>query len=268
MTTTPMWGRTQVEWTYTDDNLASEIGVFSFQWGLWDAPTLGWVPDPSGLLPGDYTVVQEDASTTSSDWTTLSTWKVTDTLGDLLDPASWHDVHLMPALQTYLAAIRVSSVVKFTKVSSYFLQAPGKGVIPGSSCVSTWTTPPVGEGGTYLLPPQVSVGVSTQSPQLGRKGRGRWYLPPFDTMSVDEGAVVSETVRAATATASAAFLHDAALLSSTGYAHVLIPIVTGHENPTKYGLIEEVRVSCFFDTQRRRRDRLEPTYDAEPVTYG
>ena len=261
------WGRTQVEWTYNVSELETEIGVCSWQWLPFWTGTAGALPPDTGSLPGDWNATLSDVSTTSSDWTTESTWQITPPSGSPFLPSTYHDSVVMPALQTFLTAFNISKCVTFTKVSSYLLASGGRGAIPGSACVSTWTTPPTPAGVIEPVPLQLAAVVSLQTPQLGRKGRGRFFLPVLDLNAIGTDANLVGTQQTAIKSAAAALM-PALYQASTSDVHVgAIPIVTGHTNPLTYGVVKEVRVSSLFDTQRRRRDRLSPSYAVEAVSY-
>jgi hypothetical protein len=130
----------------------------------------------------------------------------------------------------------------------------------GSPTLLTWTSSnPVGINGGEILPLQVSCVASHRTPQLGRHGRGRMFLPPFTGSATDGHGHLSSGTTASIAAAQAALLTSLTYSSSSSGGPHLAPIITGHPW-TNYARINQVRVGNVLDTQRRRRRSLPETY--------
>ena len=106
---------------------------------------------------------------------------------------------------------------------------------------------------------------SHRSAQIGRKGRGRMFLPAVNPNQLDQskGQFTAASVTAAAAAQKA--LLEALTYSpvgpTDGHTHA---IITGKPF-TQYGKIDTVMIGAVPDTQRRRRKSLAQTYTSVPV---
>lgn len=98
-----------------------------------------------------------------------------------------------------------------------------------------------------MLPFQVAVVVSLRSALATRSGRGRFYLPPLTTASLESGRLV-ETDQSAVANYASTYLQA---LDTAGLA----PVIWGRTSLTATP-VTELDVGDVFDTQRRRRGSL------------
>jgi len=107
-----------------------------------------------------------------------------------------------------------------------------------------------------MLPFQCATVISLLTDSATRHGRGRFYLPPLATGTVDGGLISAATITSLD-TAWTAFFDS---LNTDG----LNPVVrnrTGHISTPVTG----ARVGNVFDTQRRRRNKLVEVYTAIAV---
>ena len=107
-----------------------------------------------------------------------------------------------------------------------------------------------------MLPYQCATVISLLTDSATRHGRGRFYLPPLATGTVDGGLISAATITSLD-TAWTAFFDS---LNTDG----LNPVVrnrTGHISTPVTG----ARVGNVFDTQRRRRNKLVEVYTAIAV---
>lgn len=107
-----------------------------------------------------------------------------------------------------------------------------------------------------MLPFQCATVVSLLTASATRHGRGRFYLPPLATGSIDQGRVSA---------ASLAVLDTAwtAYFASLNGDNIT-PVVrnrTGHVSTT----VTSARIGDVIDTQRRRRNKLTETYTVVAV---
>lgn len=109
----------------------------------------------------------------------------------------------------------------------------------------------VGTSTNAPLPPQVSAGVTWLSNSATKEGRGRMYLPSFSTVTVAAGRLGTAS-RGIVKIGADNFL---ASLSGAGAT----PIVFNRKTLAAT-VITIPRVGDVFDTQRRRRDKLVPSY--------
>lgn len=118
-----------------------------------------------------------------------------------------------------------------------------------------------------MQPPEVSCCLSWQTPQPGRRGRGRIYMPPAGTGEISTFGFVGSAHVSGLVTAGQTLLAALAVESIDSSATHVRPIVTG--SPwTHYGVIQSVRVGHVWDAQRRRRRSELEAYASGDVTYG
>lgn len=107
-----------------------------------------------------------------------------------------------------------------------------------------------------MLPYQCATVISLLTESATRHGRGRFYLPPLATGTVDGGLISAATITSLD-TAWTAFFDS---LNTDG----VNPVVrnrTGHISTP----VTSARVGNVFDTQRRRRNKLVEVYTAIAV---
>lgn len=108
------------------------------------------------------------------------------------------------------------------------------------------------------LPPEVSVCVSTRSASPTRAGRGRFYLPPFVVTTVD-GFRLDPTIR--DHVAGGAQLYVQTLSDATLTGAVIWTPNTG----ISFKIIS-IDVGDVYDSQRRRRDKMNEERISLPIT--
>jgi hypothetical protein len=104
-----------------------------------------------------------------------------------------------------------------------------------------------------MLPPQCSAGITWLTGLASKRGRGRMYLPPYSTATVDAGSLASADVTI-TLNAGRNLYYG---LAGAGFA----PIVFGRHTGVGQA-ITSIRVGDVFNTQRGRRDKLVPAYQS------
>lgn len=222
-------------------------------------------PDTSGTLP---TFLVEAASVGRSEalWNITSDWNAGMGGGDHIHVDDWLNDQLAPAITDNIAALRVSSKCRVTRIKASPITASGH-VAELRTAILEWTgSNPVGSVSAPMLPSEVSCVVSWSTPVIGKKGRGRIYLPPTGAAVLnDDGQLPSGTTDTIVAGA-ASFLHDTAITSGLLANLWALPIVTG--SPwTQFGQIEGARVGSILDSQRRRRRQLVEVRSAAAVSY-
>jgi hypothetical protein len=109
----------------------------------------------------------------------------------------------------------------------------------------------IGTAAGSTLPPQCAAGVTWLSNLASKKGRGRMYLPPFSTASLATG-LLSTASRGIVKAGADNFL---ASLNAATLGPVIFNRKTLAITP-----ITIPRVGNVINTQRRRRDKLVPSY--------
>lgn len=245
--------------TYEDSTEGTEI----WQFGVRCALVFGLVDD-IGTLPNNWTVAPDAASSTSGDWDIVNQFQVNGPGIPDFDPMSYMTDQVIPAWETYLAtdSFSIDCKATFIKIAPI---AQGGTTILARTCTATANADVHGGLGGNHLPLQNSIAISTQTPVVGRRGRGRWYLPAPAVSLIGTKGLLASGVNAAFAETAATFLEDLGFTTIGTDEPRVRPIVTG-DPYEQYGRISSVRVGSVVDTQRRRRDQLVESYASHDVT--
>lgn len=123
-----------------------------------------------------------------------------------------------------------------------------------------------GSSGAVSLPPQNSVCVSLYAYDAsefnthGRRGRGRFYLPPI-AATLDVGGLLSTAVRDRLANWIGDVLNDfenkfiSEGIVGDGFLHL---VIIGNDGVNQQ--VKRARIGRVIDTQRRRRNNLDEAY--------
>lgn len=237
---------------------------FLLTWG-----TIGTTP-LIGDLPTDWNPVAATINRDETDWTIVGNWSVDGPLTSTFSADDWLNDQVAPAIYDWIPEIKASNALTVETLKVYPIIGPSGKADPaapyatGSPVVLTWKTP-LGAGTTTgLLPLQNSIVASHRTTQIGRRGRGRVFLPPTGPASVSFGRLASGVANAI-ASGHADFL---ATVSLDGGATdpLLRPIVTGAPW-NRYAVVTTVEVDDVMDTQRRRRRSLVPNKESVSVGY-
>lgn len=243
----------------------------TWQIGIRLAAVFGGEVDPLGTLPDNVEVTRNTINRTETSWTIQGNWEAGK--GTIIfRPDDYLNDLAGPAFATWIATSNTfSSRARLRSLRLYPIGADGKSIpappyAQGSPMLLTYTgTLPSGGNSGAPLPPQNTPVASHRTAQVGRRGRGRAYLPVLPVGAVGEG-VISNSVRdalsAAQATLLAALAYDRTL---PDILHVR-PIVTGAPW-VNYAVINQVRVGNVMDTQRRRRKSIDETFKDTAVNY-
>lgn len=245
---------------YTDHS--DENWQFGIRCQFGAGPT---IPDPSGALV-PFGISAASVTRTETDWTINSTWNADLTGLVNLSVDDWLNDQLAPAAATFFGATHISSKVRLDSIKASPITASGH-VGELRTAILTWTSSnPVGPSSGNMLPLEVALAVSWQTPQIGKRGKGRIYLPPHAVGSVDADGMVLDSVCQDDRDAAIAWLEASKITPGIITGISAIPIVTG--SPwTQYGQILECRVGNVWDAQRRRRRQLTEVYESGPVSY-
>lgn len=228
--------------------------------------------DMLGVLPDNYEPVAIGISRVETDWDITGNWFIPGPSGNVFNPDDYLNDQAAPAWVALMAATDLSNQVRLRTLKLSVCGAP-KGVevpaIPfahGSPCLLEWTgSYPTGGGSGTQLPPQDSIALSWQTMQVGRRGKGRIYLPSATSAALSQAKISSSAITDIGA-AGVAFLEALAIVDAIPDHVNVKPIVTGAPY-SDYGVIKQVKVGNIMDTQRRRRDRLTEVYTTSAVSY-
>lgn len=225
-------------------------------------------PAPIGTLPDDWNPTAVTINRDETDWTITGNWYADGPLTASFQADDWLNDQVAPAMYDWMVGTKQSSNCRITSLNVYPIGAPSGRSLPappyssGSPVTLTWKTP-YGAGTTSgVLPLQCSIVASHRSAQVGRRGRGRIYLPPTGSAVITDG-VLSGTNPQTVANAHAAMLEAVCDIPATPR---LRPIVTG-KPWSSYAVIQSVEVGNVIDTQQRRRRSLVETRASSSVSY-
>jgi hypothetical protein len=249
--------------SYTLSNLQVEQWQTTLRLALFAGPSGGSAPDV-GTLPNNWEPAASNVSRTETNWTITSNWKIDLGAGAWFNPDDYLNDQVAPAVTTWSNKAYFSSAMRVESLRLYPIGPNGK-VIPappyssGTPCALDWTSNlPDGTGTGGLMPLQIAAVASHRTPQTGRRGRGRMFLPGLNKTAVGQGGQISNSDCQSIRDGQIALLEDVSY-SDTLTEWYLFPIVTG--SPwTQYARINSVQVGDFVDTQRRRRRQLPETY--------
>lgn len=231
------------------DDDGPEAWQFGIRFFLIDS---GVTPDEVGTLQ-TYPVGAATVSRHEAQWDIVSSWK-TSVGGDDFNPDDWLNDQVMPALSAQFGpGISTHSRVLGVKASP--ITATGV-VAEGRTAIGTWTASnPTGADSGNMLPTETSVVVSWETGVIGRKGRGRIYLPPCASSALAANGRLDHTKRGALAAAIQSLIQDMALPAAGLSGIWVLPIVV---NPTSlaYGQITGMNIGDVIDRQGRRRRSL------------
>jgi len=243
----------------------------TWQTGLRAALVFGAIDDV-GTLPNNWDIVPKNVNRTETNWTIQGNWKIDGPGLETWEVDDWLNDQLGTLYDSWLGATSCFSTrVQLRQLKVYPI-GPGGTVVPappyaqGSPMVLTYTgTLPTGGDSGAMVPPQLSVVASHRTAQVGRRGRGRAFLPPVNVSALSEGALGS-------ATQTALLANQITLLEGVAYDDAgpgtskIRPIITG-DPFVDYAVITSVQVDSIIDTQRRRRRAAVGTVVTDTTSY-
>jgi hypothetical protein len=233
-----------------------------WQFGIRLALVFGTI-DPDGTLPTWDVVPRTDASTTTN-WSSTTTFNITDPGGTaIFDSLDYMETVLQPAFEAYMASVAFSEHTKATGLKLYPINATGH-VVEARSVSSVATADLPGGASGNMTPPQVSLAVSTQTDVIGRRGRGRFYLPGSSVTHLDAMGRLATGAIPNQVNAAQAFVEALTVSPTLPFDPHVHAAVIG--SPwTNYGKISNIRIGDVLDTQRRRRRQLVEAYTGATI---
>lgn len=221
------------------------------------APAKGSVFTP--LTHGD---VATDTGTASGTHGTLTkTW--TARLGETGSTANFdatQQVGVAEDMWTFLNAVKPVQYLGFqwTHVKIAPILADGKYGAPAALYQFTSVMPGTAAGSNKAFPPEVALAVSLRAPVIGRRGRGRFYLPGLSGLLGESdgtfNATGDTTVRPSAVTLISNLENASGLDLMTPVVAVMSAGSTTAVRPS------QVRVGNHFDAQRRRQHQVAEVY--------
>lgn len=252
---------------YTDADLSAE----TWQVGVrFRASNTGG--DSVGTLPNDFAPAAATINRDETNWTITGNWHLAGPALATISADDWLNDQLAPAAATMIASSRFSNLVRLRRIDVYPIGTNGKAVpappySAGTPVSLVWKTSvePKGTGTGSIMPLQISCVASWRTQQVGRRGRGRVFLPPFTVAALTADARFASSLPDEVAGLCSNWLTDSAVDSGVSSTYI-DAIVTG--SPwNSYAKINNVRVGNVPDTQRRRRRQLVESYGNVAVPH-
>lgn len=207
---------------YVDGSLAPETWMVTLRLIL-----NGGDPDQVGTLPTNWDVSAQTINRTETDWTITSNWRATELLPPFtFQPDDYLNDQAAPAFAGWMGGFPgISSQARLRRLRLYPIGTNGKAIpappyATGSPCELVWTSSdPVGGSSAQQLPLQIAGVVSHRTPQVGRSGRGRMFVPALTTTAVDHDSLFSASWCSTAANAQKNLLEGLAF-TEIGRAHV------------------------------------------------
>lgn len=225
--------------------------------------------DPDAIGPlSSFDVKATSVSRVETGWTITSNWYATAGAHDF-DCGDFLNDQAGPAAKSLIASASFASDTQLDWLKLYPISSPDGHVEPappfaqGSPALLSYTgTHPSGTG-SQGLPFQASLTGSLRTGQVGRRGRGRMFMPP-SPVSIMSNLVAGSTATAAMALNIKTFLEALRISVGGGTNLYTWPIVTGKPF-TEAAAVTEVSVSNVLDTQQRRRRSVPETRSSQVV---
>lgn len=159
-------------------------------------------------------------------------------------------------MRTFLVAVKgmQSNTFRWTHVKIGPMGADGSALEAASTY--TFTTPVVGTA-TTLLPPQCAAAISMRANIIGRRGRGRIYLPALGIPLTSDGLIASSTATIMRTSLKSLIDNLQQIPGFAIYNGVVVIMSSG--SPTAVRPVE-VRTGEVVDTIKSRRAQKTETY--------
>lgn len=248
------------EWTY-----AEWVGEFA-QIGLrmcfakaTDVPEHGAVFTP--LANGDVAPLTGTTSGPHGVLTNTFTFRVGE-VGSTENFDGGAQVNAAEDMWTFLDAIKGNFVAGFrwTHIKIAPILADGRYGAP--SAVYTLSAPLAGTaagGAGTVLPPECALAVSLRAPVLGRRGRGRVYLPGLAAGALTASGTVATAQNNAIRAAFKTLVTNLEDMAAGVTDHDGVVVVTSAGKSTAVRPLE-VRIGSHLDVQRRRQTNVPEVY--------
>lgn len=249
--------------TYASGPFQGEIAQVGFRLAAWPAPTQ---PDVMADLP--VREASEDFVNDSSDSVFTAQYAFQ---GETVLPGGTENyfgraeqLALATSLWTRLLASSATwwnNTWRWTHIKIAPIGPDGKYATPSS--VFTAKTPLAGSS-TANMPAETSVAITMRTPVLGRRGRGRVFMPALAASTLANDGTVATTRASSFSNAVKGLLEDAA---GVGVEATYRVVITSADS-AQYVLPTAVRVGNMFDVQRRRQNRLREGWLSEQAVYS
>lgn len=214
-------------------------------------------------LGGD--VVDDYGSQTGAHGTLTKAWTASMPYETIVDNYNADfQIGVAEDVWTFLDTIKAHQPSSWRWTSCKIAPILADGSYGAASAVYTFTTPLAGSAASSMLPPEVSIAVSLRTPVIGRRGRGRIYIPALVTTALGGDGVVALGTNNALRGALVTLVNN--LQSLPGLQdHTGVVMITSAGRADAYRPLE-VRVGNHFDVQARRQHQAAESYISTLLT--
>lgn len=219
---------------------------------------------PNDGVPEGWDTNTATVHRTETDWTIDSDWLLTD-LGDVFQPDDYLNDHVANGMSTIAWGKGQSNKTRVDSLTLYPVKSNGR-VNDDRKTVLTWSgSHPTGSMTGNMIAMEDAIAVSFGTSATGRKGRGRVFLPSAGVSVFDTDGFIDSTVASDVRdewVMILEYLSQNQLFTALRWfvRPVVCPAV-----PSRYSVIQDVRVGNVVDRQVRRRKGIPETYNA-PAT--
>lgn len=233
---------------------AAQIGVRLGFAPTADAPDKGdiWTVTEGGDIAADYGTQTGTHGSLAKTWTAR-----VGGVGSTENMDAGAQIDMAEDMWTFLNTIKTQNnqYFRWTHVKIAAVDPTGK--IPRVASVYTFTTPLQGVG-SLGLPPQNALALSTRANLVGRRGRGRIYLPALATGVIDGEGKLATSVGTACQAAFKTLIDN--LQSQPGLTQHLPILFVGSADSATVVRPVEIRTGNRLDTIQSRRRQVAESY--------
>lgn len=132
------------------------------------------------------------------------------------------------------------------------------GAYAAPSAIYQFTSPLVGTASGACMPPEVAIALSLRAPVIGRRGRGRIYLPGLSVNSLGSAGIVASTAQTPYLSAFATLITSLEDMPGTEeYGPTVAVMSAGSATAVRPS---QIRCGNHFDVQRRRQHQVAEAY--------
>lgn len=158
---------------------------------------------------------------------------------------------------TFLDAIKSLQVSTFSWKSVKVAGVDTTGAVPFNSAVYAFTSGIVGSGSSHL-PPQLAIATSLRANIVGRRGRGRVYIPALTVSVLASDGTFGSTHAATLRTAFKALVDNLQNVTGTPDYIPIVSVMSANSTTAVRPL--EIRTGNRLDTMQSRRRQVAETY--------
>jgi len=161
---------------------------------------------------------------------------------------------------TFLNAVKAYIDADFSWTHVKIAPIAADGSYAGPSAIYQFTAPLVGTAAGSALPPEVALAVTLRAPIIGRRGRGRIYLPGLGTTVLAADGTTNPATASAVKNAMVTLVTNLQDMPGTeDYGPIVCVTSAGQATAVRPS---EVRVGSHLDAQRRRQHQATETYSS------